>query len=115
MLQAGGDKLTELRHRMPNAGGLVIAHSIEMAEYMVELLERLEGERPMLVHSQMPNSNSKIKAFRNTTKRWLVSVAMVSEGVDNNALFSYLGTNIDKFNLDIRLRVLGVAAGLSLP
>jgi len=36
----------------------------------------------MLVHSQMPNPNSKIKAFRNTTKRWLVSVAMVSEGVD---------------------------------
>ena len=67
---------------MPNAGGLVIAPSIEMAEYMVELLELLEGERPMLVHSQMPNPNSKIKAFRNTEKRWLVSVAMVSEGVD---------------------------------
>ena len=82
MLQAGSEKLTELRLRMPNAGGLVIAHSIEMAEYMVELLERLEGERPMLVHSNMPNPNSKIKAFRNTNKRWLVSVAMVSEGVD---------------------------------
>jgi superfamily II DNA or RNA helicase len=67
---------------MPNAGGLVIAPTIEMAEYMVELLEQLEGERPMLVHSQLPNPNSKIKAFRNTTKRWLVSVAMVSEGVD---------------------------------
>ena len=82
MLQAGSEKLTELRLRMPHAGGLVIAHSIEMAEYMVELLDRLEGERPMLVHSNMPNPNSKIKAFRNTNKRWLVSVAMVYEGVD---------------------------------
>ena len=82
MLESGSDKLTDLRHRMPDAGGLVIAPSIPMTEYMVELLELLEGERPILVHSQMPNPTSKIKAFRNTSKRWLVSVAMVSEGVD---------------------------------
>jgi len=30
----------------------------------------------------MPNAESKIKAFRNTDKRWIVSVAMISEGVD---------------------------------
>ncbi len=82
MLAWGGQKLTELRQRMPEAGGLVIAPSIEMAEYMVDLIELLEGERPLLVHSQMPNPESRIKAFRNTDKRWLVSVAMVSEGVD---------------------------------
>lgn len=82
MLEWGGQKLTELRLRMPEAGGLVIAPSIEMAEYMVELIEHLEGERPLLVHSQMANPESRIKAFRNTDKRWLVSVAMVSEGVD---------------------------------
>lgn len=82
MLDWGSQKLTELRQRMPEAGGLVIAPSIEMAEYMVELIEMLEGERPLLVHSQMPNPESRIKAFRNTDKRWLVSVAMVSEGVD---------------------------------
>lgn len=82
MLEWGGQKLTDLRLRMPEAGGLVIAPTIEMAEYMVNLIELLEGERPLLVHSQMPNPESRIKAFRNTDKRWLVSVAMVSEGVD---------------------------------
>lgn len=82
MLEWGGQKLTELRLRMPQAGGLVIAQSIEMAEYMMALIERLEGERPMLVHSQSPNAEGTIKAFRNTDRRWLVSVAMVSEGVD---------------------------------
>jgi len=82
MLAFAGQKLTELRDRMPDAGGLVIAPSIEMANYMMDLIERLEGETPMLVHSQMPNPESRIKAFRNTNKRWLVSVAMVSEGVD---------------------------------
>lgn len=82
MLQWGIDKLDELRLRMPEAGGLVIAPSIEMAKYMVELLERLDGEKPMLVHSQMANPEQKIGAFRGNDKRWLVSVNMVSEGVD---------------------------------
>ena len=67
---------------MPNAGGLVIAPSIQMAEYMAKLIELIEGERPILVHSQMTNAESKIKAFRNISKRWIVSVAMISEGVD---------------------------------
>ena len=82
MLEWGIAKLNDLRHRMPDAGGLVIAPTIEVAEYMVDLLEMLEGERPVLVHSQLPNAGSKISAFRNTDKRWMVSVAMVSEGVD---------------------------------
>jgi superfamily II DNA or RNA helicase len=82
MLECAGQKLNDLRHRMADAGGLVIAPTIRMAEYMVKLIERMEGETPILVHSQMPNADSKIRAFRNTDKRWLVSVAMVSEGVD---------------------------------
>ena len=82
MVEWAGAKLTELRQRMPDAGGLVIASSIQMAEYITTLIELIEGERPMLVHSQMPNADSKIKAFRNTDKRWIVSVAMISEGVD---------------------------------
>jgi superfamily II DNA or RNA helicase len=82
MVEWAGAKLTELRHRMPDAGGLVIAPSIQMAEYITALIELIDGERPMLVYSQMPNADSKIKAFRNTDKRWIVSVAMISEGVD---------------------------------
>jgi superfamily II DNA or RNA helicase len=82
MVEWAGTKLTELRYRMHDAGGLVIAPSIQMAEYIATLIELVEGERPMLVHSQMPNAESKIKAFRNTDKRWIVSVAMISEGVD---------------------------------
>lgn len=82
LVKSGSAKLDELRNRMPEAGGLVIAPSIEMAEYMADVLEQCEGERPMVVHSNLPNPDSKIGAFRNNNKRWLVSVAMVSEGVD---------------------------------
>ena len=82
MVEWASEKLTELRDRLPNAGGLVIAPSIEIAEYFENLIELLEGEKPICVHSQTPNPDSKIEAFRNTEKRWLVSVAMISEGVD---------------------------------
>lgn len=82
MIQWGIAKLDDLRETMPNAGGLVIAPSIPVAEYMAELLEKLDGEKPLIVHSQQANPEAKIAAFRNTDKRWIVSVAMISEGVD---------------------------------
>ncbi|WP_200957969.1 DEAD/DEAH box helicase [Sphingomonas sp. Root710] len=82
MLDWGISKLDDLRETVPQAGGLVIAPSIGVAEYMAELLEKLDGEKPMLVHSQMPNAESRISSFKNSNRRWIVSVAMISEGVD---------------------------------
>jgi superfamily II DNA or RNA helicase len=82
MIEAASRKLSEIRDRMPDAGGLVIAPSIEIANYFVDLIDLLDGERPILVHSKMPNADNKIDAFRKSSKKWLVSVAMVSEGVD---------------------------------
>src|SRR5258708_36314604 len=67
---------------MREAGGFVSDSDMQMAEYIAALIELTEGERPILVHTQMPNAEAKIKAFRNTDKRWIVSVAMISEGVD---------------------------------
>jgi superfamily II DNA or RNA helicase len=82
MLEYGSQKLDDLRDRMPDAGGLIIAPSIEMAEYFAKLVELVEGEAPFVVHNQVQNPDGKIDAFRQSKKRWLVSVAMVSEGVD---------------------------------
>jgi superfamily II DNA or RNA helicase len=67
---------------LPSAGGLVIAPTIEMAEYLACLIEQIEGEAPVLVHNKISNPEGKIRSFKNTDKRWLVSVAMISEGVD---------------------------------
>ena len=82
MLKWGIEKLDEARKRIPNAGGLVIAPSIKVAEYMSKILFKLTGEKPILVHSDDSNSEDKISAFRNSNKKWIVSVAMISEGVD---------------------------------
>jgi superfamily II DNA or RNA helicase len=83
MVGWGIEKLEDLRESVPIAGGLVIAPSIQLAEYIAELLEVMTGERPMVVHNQSANAEGKIAAFRrNAEKKWLVSVAMISEGVD---------------------------------
>lgn len=83
MVSWASDKLDQVRLELPEAGGLVIAPSIAMAEYFAEVIERHEGAAPLLVHSDMPSAERRIEAFRhNTDVRWLVSVGMVAEGVD---------------------------------
>ncbi|UZK67847.1 DEAD/DEAH box helicase family protein [Sphingomonas sp. M1-B02] len=82
MLSCATAELDRIRERMPRAGGLVIAPTIEVAEYFSDLLHAIEGERPMLVHSNMTGADGRIDAFRRSTKRWIVSVAMITEGVD---------------------------------
>jgi superfamily II DNA or RNA helicase len=82
MVTWGMNKLEEVRHSLPDAGGLVIAPNIFMAEYFCSLIELLDGEKPALVHSQTPNAEQKISSFRRSNKKWIVSVAMISEGVD---------------------------------
>ncbi len=82
MVEWASSKLDDLRCRMPEAGGLVIAPSIEMAEYFQNLIEHIEGERPEIVHNDLKNAERRIEKFRHTTRRWIVSVAMVSEGID---------------------------------
>ena len=67
---------------MTNAAGIVIAPSIEVAEYMADILEILEDQRPAIVHNQVKNPDAKIAAFCNSNKKWIVSVAMISEGTD---------------------------------
>lgn len=89
MITWAGNKLSELRARsvdgggVPDAGGLVAAPTIEMAEYFGKLITATEGAAPIVVHSRLPNAEDLIDAFRaSPAQRWLVSVNMISEGVD---------------------------------
>ena len=82
MLNFGIAKLNETKERLPKAAGLVIAPNIKVAEYMAKLLKELTGEAPFLVHSNKKNSEDLIEAFRESDKDWIVSVAMITEGVD---------------------------------
>ncbi len=76
-------ELIDLRagtHR--DAGGLVIAADKEHAEKLADRLGRIAGERPDIVTSDAPDASARIARFAAGTGTWLVSVLMVSEGVD---------------------------------
>ena len=65
-----------------DAGGLVIAADKEHAEKLADRLARIAGERPEIVTSDAPDASARIGRFASGSGTWLVSVLMVSEGVD---------------------------------
>ena len=90
ILREAYEKLEDLRSReygqfgMPDAGALIIANSIEMADYYAELIRILwPEENPRVAHSNIGGgSERRIRKFSETGDRWIVSVNMISEGVD---------------------------------
>src|SRR4051794_27778275 len=66
----------------PDAGGLVIAAGKEHAAAIAARLQQISGEVPEIVTSDEPDASARIAGFTAGTRRWLVSVLMVSEGVD---------------------------------
>ncbi|MBX6354953.1 MAG: DEAD/DEAH box helicase [Micromonosporaceae bacterium] len=67
---------------MADAGGLVIASDQESARAYGRLIERITGEKAVVVLSDDAGASAKIAAFAGSQERWLVAVRMVSEGVD---------------------------------
>lgn len=82
VLQAADRRLTEVRHAIPDAGGLVIATDQSMARAYAEILERVCGEKVTVVLSDEKEASARIEEFSEGTSRWMVAVRMVSEGVD---------------------------------
>ena len=76
-------RLSKLRNGThPEAGGLVIAIDKEHADRLAARLERISGETPVIVTSDAPDASARIARFAAGKGAWLVSVLMVSEGVD---------------------------------
>ena len=83
VLRDGDARLSEVRaDGHPDAGGLVIASDQDHARAIAARLESVAGERPELVMSDEPGASRRIAEFASSDRRWLVSVLMVSEGVD---------------------------------
>jgi superfamily II DNA or RNA helicase len=83
VLRDGDAKLSEVRAGgHPDAGGLVIASDQDHARAIAARLGSISGEQPDLVMSDEPGASRRIADFAFSDRRWLVSVLMVSEGVD---------------------------------
>ncbi len=83
VLRDADARLREIRSTdHPDAGALVIAADKEHAERIAARLTRLTGSKPPIVTSDDPGASKRIAEFSKSTEPWLVSVLMVSEGVD---------------------------------
>ncbi len=83
VLRDGDARLSEVRaDGHPDAGGLVIASDQDHARAIAARLGSISGEQPELVMSDEPGASRRIADFASSDRRWLVSVLMVSEGVD---------------------------------
>jgi superfamily II DNA or RNA helicase len=83
VLHDGDARLSEVRaDGHPDAGGLVIASNQDHAREIAARLGSISGEQPELVMSDEPDASRRIAEFASSDRRWLVSVLMVSEGVD---------------------------------
>lgn len=78
------EKLDKIRNYggHPDAGGLLVAIDQTQARKIAKLVYDITGEVPTTVISEMSDANKKIDKFRKSDAKWLVSVKMVSEGVD---------------------------------
>lgn len=76
------DRLRQLRRDHADAGGLVIAIDQEHAQGIARLLRTRFDTAAEVVVSDDPTASRKIAEFASGDRPWLVSVRMVSEGVD---------------------------------
>lgn len=82
VLSAADRRLTEIRHHVPDAGGLVLATDQTVARAYAKILHSITGQQPTIVLSDDATASERIEKFSANDARWMVAVRMVSEGVD---------------------------------
>ena len=82
VMEAADRRLSEVRKKIPDAGGLVIATDQDSARAYAALLREITGEKPTVVLSDEKAASKNIAKFSAGDSRWMVAVRMVSEGVD---------------------------------
>lgn len=75
-------KLNELRRINKEAGGLIVASSIAHARQIQLILMQTIGENAVVVTSDEGNGNDLIRSFRYNQQKWIISVGMISEGIN---------------------------------
>ena len=101
MLRTADEELRRLRTTSdPDAGGLVVCIDCDHADEVARILHQMTGTRPVVACSRLndpddPSPRPAIEAFDKGTSPWIVSVRMISEGVDIRRLRALVyATNI---------------------
>ncbi|MEF1290088.1 DEAD/DEAH box helicase [Vibrio sp. M260118] len=82
LLGLGCKKLEEIRRLTNDAGGLVVASSVEHAQKIKKILLEKYTQTVSIVTYRHEEPLAEIDRFRNDDTQWIVSVGMISEGTD---------------------------------
>lgn len=88
LIQHAVEQLDEYRKHDPDAACLFVCRpgqndeDNKHVEVVSKLITKLTGERPVVVTHDKEEAHDKLRRFRQGTSRFLVSVRMVSEGID---------------------------------
>ena len=82
LLKQSVRKLRALRKEHANAGGLIVAASVEHAYKIADILQRCVGETAVIATYMGDDPQGTITAFRAGNDPWIISVGMVSEGTN---------------------------------
>ncbi len=75
-------RLKSIREDNPDAGGLIVASSVQHALLILHILKGIFNQSAVLVSYKDPKAAKTIENFRANSIQWIVSVGMVSEGTD---------------------------------
>ncbi|PMO36227.1 diguanylate cyclase [Vibrio sp. 10N.222.52.B12] len=82
LLGLGCNKLAEIRSQSPNAGGLVVASSVQHAQTIKNILVEKYTQTVSIVTYRHEDPLAEIERYRQSDAQWIVSVGMISEGTD---------------------------------
>lgn len=82
LLKSACEQLEKTRVTNPNAGGLVVAENVEHARWIANMLKNQLSQSVQLVSYKEPDPQQVIDNFRKSKDQWIVSIGMISEGVD---------------------------------
>lgn len=75
-------RLSELRRRIPSAGGLIVATSVAHAHHIARVLQEVCGETAAIATYREADPLATIRDFTHSRQPWIISVGMISEGTN---------------------------------
>lgn len=82
ILRKAHSHLQEIRKSDPQAGGIVFCLDQEHAIKVQKALTKISGKKPAIAISSNPEASNIISKFANSDSLWIISVRMISEGID---------------------------------
>ena len=82
MLEEAHAHLLELRKWHKQAAGIVFGRDVANVQQLAQVLTQITGKAPITVTNDDADAGERIRRFRRSSEPWIVSVKMISEGVD---------------------------------